>query len=516
MTRYARYRAPRHDGGLLVDPPRETLRGLVLENQQTRAASLRSLEFAGVSGTALAESARSALLAAARVTGDPASPLVLSGHQPELFHPGVWFKNFLLASLVREIGASGVHLRIDSDLCRTVSVRVPSGPRDSPRAMGVAYDRASAPFPYEERRVLDHDTFRSFPRRVADALAEWIDQPLVEVCWPAALEAAAITGNLGDALSESRCYAEERWGVHNPEAPLSAVCDAEPFRRFAIELLLRAERVRAAYNGALGDYRHAHKLRNPAQPTPDLAEQAGWIETPLWVWTHDDPRRRALWARVAGEEIELGDGAHAIGRLDASPDLALEQLEGFRKRGVKLRSRALLTTLYCRLIVGDLFLHGIGGAKYDQVTDDLSRRLLGVALPPHATATATLWLPLDREQRTNESPRGLKQRLRELRYHPENFVDPDDSAAAEWAQKKAGWVTEPKTPHNAATRHREIEAANLKLAARLESERKETERRITESLRNEQSAAMLDSREYAFCLFPEAILRERLTSLANI
>ena len=37
--------------------------------------------------------------------------------------------------------------------------------------------------------------------------------------------------------------------------------------------------------------------------------------------------------------------------------------------GIRLRPRALTTTMYLRLAMGDLFLHGIGGAKYDQLTD---------------------------------------------------------------------------------------------------------------------------------------------------
>ena len=31
--------------------------------------------------------------------GEPTGPLVVTGHQPELFHPGVWIKNFAAAGI---------------------------------------------------------------------------------------------------------------------------------------------------------------------------------------------------------------------------------------------------------------------------------------------------------------------------------------------------------------------------------------------------------------------------------
>ena len=66
-------------------------------------------------------------------------------------------------------------------------------------------------------------------------------------------------------------------------------------------------------------------------------------------------------------------------------------------RGIRLRTRALITTLFARLFLGDLFLHGIGGAKYDQVTDLLVERFFGVKPPGYMTLTATLRLPIASE-----------------------------------------------------------------------------------------------------------------------
>ena len=80
-----------------------------------------------------------------------------------------------------------------------------------------------------------------------------------------------------------------------------------------------------------------------------------------------------------------------------------------RTAGVKIRSRALITTLWARLVLGDLFLHGIGGAKYDQVTDLLIERFFGLPAPGIMVMSATLHLPIARPAAAAGSARGHRR-----------------------------------------------------------------------------------------------------------
>ena len=61
---------------------------------------------------------------------------------------------------------------------------------------------------------------------------------------------------------------------------------------------------------------------------------------------------------------------------------------------MKVRSRALTNTLFARLFLSDLFIHGIGGGKYDELTDDLIRRFYGIEPPEFLILSATRLLPL--------------------------------------------------------------------------------------------------------------------------
>lgn len=517
MADYQQYRAPATNDTALVDPPWPRQRAQLAEPPEPASITIGGLDLG-----ALRSTARTGLLAAAKAYTSayadtqtpPTGPVVLSGHQPDLFHPGVWFKNFALHTLAESTGGVGVHLLIDSDLCRAASIRTPTGSIASPCLESVSYDRALAARPYEERAIEDGALFASFADRLSEAVEPLIPEPLARDLWRFAESTRERSGNLGRVLSEARHRLERAWGSTTLEAPSSLVCDAPEFRRFAAELLLRAGDSAQAYNAALAEYRAAHHLRNAAQPLPDLATEGPWVEAPLWVWSDNEPTRRPLWARAGSSGLTLSDrnGWSAEGPADAEG--VAGWLGELRAAGVKLRSRALVTTLYCRLVLADLFLHGIGGAKYDQVTDRFSARLLGAAPPPHATLTATLRLPLDHDAPSPHDRERLVQHLRDLRYHGERHLSDDASPEAlQLATNKRAWVKDRSA--DPARRHAAITSANRRLFDTLAGEYEQTLRDLSRVDARLRDAAILDSREHSFCLFPADDLRERLLRLSQ-
>ena len=45
--------------------------------------------------------------------------------------------------------------------------------------------------------------------------------------------------------------------------------------------------------------------------------------------------------------------------------------------------------MFARLAVADLFIHGIGGAKYDELTDAIGERFFGIQLRPYMVVSGT-------------------------------------------------------------------------------------------------------------------------------
>src|SRR5690606_31457767 len=90
------------------------------------------------------------------------APLVVTGHQAELFHPGVWLKNFYAAKVARECGGTAINLIIDSDLCRSTAIRIPSGSGNNFHSEMVPFDQALFEMPFEERHIADRSLWASF------------------------------------------------------------------------------------------------------------------------------------------------------------------------------------------------------------------------------------------------------------------------------------------------------------------------------------------------------------------
>ncbi|MCA9234920.1 MAG: hypothetical protein KDA44_05590 [Planctomycetales bacterium] len=525
------YRAPQQDGGCVSIPAWSTLPALI---DGAAAHSPGDVEILGQPLAELQRTARAELLTAAQayVAGyaagvrgvAPDRPLVVVGHQPELVHPGVWLKNFAAAELARQSGGTALHLVIDTDSAHSPTTRVPTGPVTDAAINSVAFDSPHMPMAWEQRRISDAGLWDSFGDRVGTALESLGVNPFIRDWWPRVLERSAATGSPGLAMAQARHLTELAWGAETLELPQSTVCQSGAFRRFACHLVAHLPRFSAAYNEALAAFRRRHGIRNHAQPMPNLADDGEWLEAPLWLWSNDDPTRRALFARQRGDAIELTDRDRFCECLplsaDGDPAEAIGLLGGWESRGVKLRSRALVTTLFARLALADLFIHGIGGARYDEVADRLSREFFGIDPAPYAAISGTLRLPIKHQRATESDVRSLNRQLRDMEFHPEKFFDPielpaaEERQAAEWRAAKREWISTAKTPQNARERHLAIAEANRRLTGLLLPLRQETERRLAAARSRLRTTAVLESREYAFCLFPREQLRGFLLDFA--
>ena len=76
-----------------------------------------------------------------------AKRLVVGGHQPELFHPGVWFKNFLMFEIGKRTNSIGLQVIIDHDVARSDALRVPLCSTTSTTGAFSEFAQRSIPLP---------------------------------------------------------------------------------------------------------------------------------------------------------------------------------------------------------------------------------------------------------------------------------------------------------------------------------------------------------------------------------
>jgi hypothetical protein len=520
-------RAPAADGAVVAVPPLNVAGDLLADNARRLDAFSRSgAEVLGVPGAELRRQAARAAADAARDylarSGEPLPTrgpggLLLAGHQPELFHPGVWVKNFALAGLARAHGRTALNLVVDNDTLKSVALRVPA-PADTAHLATlrtIPFDHWAGEIPYEERHIADPAFFASFPDRVLEVLQGWGYESLLPGFWAEVLRVAGRTPLVGQCIAAARRCVERAWGCHNLELPVSVLCHTAPFRRFACHLLAELPRFHPIYNAALHDYRTRNHVRGRNHPVPDLAAEGDWLESPLWGWRSGQPRRGRLFSRATPRGVELRAGNEPWPTLPpprGHPDEAVAALGELESRGFKVRTRALTTTLFARVFLADLFVHGIGGGKYDELTDEIVRRFWGALPPGFLVLSATLWLPPARAERDDAAAllRRESLELRDLHWNPQRHLGDGqaDRALRELARKKADWAA--REPATAPERRRRFEVLR-ELTDALRRPLLPRERRLADGLEALRLRAagqeVLRRRDYAFVLYPESSLR---------
>lgn len=504
-------RAPREHGKALIIPSRSEIPSVWADN----LSLLNGHEFSiqGKSISSIRENARQHLISEASkytsqyrdVSNFASTNIILSGHQPKLFHPGVWFKNFALSSLGKQLSATPINMIVDNDLCELSSVAVPkSVSMTEATTESIAYDTPGKNLPFESREILDHNLFRSFADRLDQSINPTITRPLVHQLWKNTEEFIDPANRLGNTIAAARHQLEGQYGLQTLEIPLSIICQSLEFSEFVAEILLKIEDFQKVHNDSLNEYRAVHRIRSNSHPVPSLNQIDNWFETPFWIWSEESPIRRALYVSRNKNRLVLSNRHDIEFQLDGVR--LADQLIEVAERQIAIRPRALMTTMYSRMILSNLFIHGIGGAKYDQLTDAIIRKFWDCEPPEFMTITATMKLPFEFERVSEADLVRNRQQLRELRFHPEKHISTPDKNAMDLIATKKSWIDQLQPSGRNKQRHDAITHCNDELqhyvseqAARIQLQQEQIRSLLSRS-------RILDARNYSFCCFDEGLV----------
>jgi hypothetical protein len=350
--------------------------------------------------------------------------------------------------------------------------------------------------------------FSSFPGRVSEILGGAVADPLLQDFWPRATRRRGEVAGVGLRFALARREIEASWGVTNLEVPLGAVCQSESFLWFASHLIAQLPRYQAIHNQCLARYRAVHHIRSRHHPVASLGRVDDWLEAPFWVWRAGQPRRRALLARQRPRVVELRIAGEpdVLTTLPLTPEgaacCAVERLRDLPARSIRLRTRALTTTMFARLVLGDMFIHGIGGAKYDELGDAIIRRFCGLEPPGFLTLSMTLRLPLPTQPVQPDDLPAVDRDIRDLTFNPDRHLhEPFPEELRRIVEAKRAAIAGPVTSRRErAARARAIRRYNDAMQRWVQSIRgdlADRRRAIREGLRSNRIAR---SREFASVL----------------
>lgn len=442
-------------------------------------------------------------------------PVIVIGHQPAFYHPGVWAKHVVARRLADAWGGVAVNIVVDNDAPRDTTIAVPSVAPDRVSTTRVSFAEIPHGFAYEQLGRWDGEQVARFQAALREAMGSRYDDAMLPRFFEGVAQAKG--GDWVDQVVEGRRAMESTLGVSLVDHRVSgAWCSP-----LLIDMLQHAKAFAQSYNRALVHYRQRYNVRGGQRPIPDLHIEAERCELPVWIYRANEARRRLLVHR-ADDTIVLYADDEPVGEAHVSAwgcdDRGAALIDGLN--GWRLRPRALALTLWARLLLADFFIHGIGGAKYDRITNEIISDYYGREAPYMGCVSGTLHLDLPLPDACRSHVSCARRQARDLRFNPQRHLSLNERLAP-LVERRERAVASAQTLKVQARRDRaarrrafqEIRSAN---AAILETEREaltRAERAIEAANERDRQRLIAQNREYFFGLYPQRLLEQLMDAL---
>jgi hypothetical protein len=327
--------------------------------------------------------------------------------------------------------------------------------------------------------------------------------------------------NLGEFLGLARRLYEQEIEPAYLEIPFSQICDSDEFLSFFLEITKNIESFSKIYNNKLNEYRKLFKIRNRAQPSLNLIIKENLIEAPFWIWKEGDQRRKIFILGEKEKKYLYNDSYGKIFLIEKDSLKSLSSLKAFLKeKKLMIRPKALLLTLYNRLFISDLFIHGLGGAKYDLVTDEIIREFFKVEPPHFLVASCTLYLNFKSSPKASDFKiSALKKKIRDLEFNPERYINElpltkkEKIQIGELVEKKTELIKKIKgvsSPIEKRKISEEIKVISNFIVEKIIPLKYELDEKIEKEEEKIKQAKVYTFREFPYCFFSAKTLRDLL------
>jgi hypothetical protein len=291
-------------------------------------------------------------------------PVIMSGHQPILFHMGLFFKSKMLAAIAGDTGGTGVHVVVDTDEGDGGTIVWPKVTKDVLEIKRTSLVAESLP------AGTIYGAQRLAPAQQIAELFEEIESDIRQSNLPEVAERVKRARSVYTALANqpvSVAHTIARWSVsacRHLEVLLSDLIMKTRLGEVVRQLVGNGVHFAQVYNATLDEHRLEHRIDNKANPFPNLKVNDAGYELPLWAI--EQGVRKPVYVNDRGMASGVKDDLYA--------------------------PRGSITTLLLRGYCSDTFIHGLGGKRYDTFVDRFAQRYWGVALPKFVVASETRYL----------------------------------------------------------------------------------------------------------------------------
>ncbi|MCX7999492.1 MAG: hypothetical protein N3A69_11175, partial [Leptospiraceae bacterium] len=276
-----------------------------------------------------------------------------TGHQPDIHHPGILTKDIVLHHLL-DSNSVGIHFIVDTDYFEFEYFYPIRNHKNAELMQFSAHSHST----FEGEKVSDckRTELISILRSQKDELKYFVNEKILEQVqrylqyYIEKIEADQLLHDVNEEVQSEFLNSQ---GLKIYKIPVSKLIKTEAFLIYVDLIRKRQKEFMEIHNRALEKYRKEHKIKNHAQPLPNLGEN----EMPFWDYRNHE--------RVCFSVNELP---------------------------VYVLPRAVTLTLFLRIFLCDFFIHGTGGARYEQICEQLALEFFKIEACPYRIATATMHL----------------------------------------------------------------------------------------------------------------------------
>jgi hypothetical protein len=317
-------------------------------------------------------------------------PVIMTGHQPIFFHPGLWAKSLAASVLAQAVGGVACQKITDTAIGLEILHYLPevetggqsrrkpleffSSKDGQEMVKTMPYAFLGAPEKAALQKILEEGKLNA-PADVRENLKFYEDRLTVGLreCKTWDDYHIYILKILDELSGTQRLYFQG-----------SKFWSSEPFQEFVAHWLMNLPAMTDAYNHSLDEYRALHQIKHELTPSPNLKFEDWWFELPFWG-LNKYHQRHSLWAKSDGDRMILrmkgSDGNYSISSKDFVRELKALPIQFWPK--------ALPQTLFCRLYLCDYFIHGVGGGLYEQVNNLFWEKVFKTKPADYGVVTAT-------------------------------------------------------------------------------------------------------------------------------
>jgi hypothetical protein len=397
----------------------------------------------------------------------PASRLIATGHQAQLWHPGILAKDIATDLAGERLSAQRLHLTVDQDTNDAWRLEVPYRECDELKVRPVLLAEQKQNVPTGFQPPAD-------PSQLRERLVS-LDSPLTAVI-AQALGDLPPCESLAEQVAVILAKLKQSYAGNIPLMMVSDLAGLGLYESIVSRMFHDAHRCATAYNQAVAKF--------PGSGMTPLVVNRELVELPLWAAAWGRPRRRVF--------VDLAD---------AKPLFVYEDGEAIDTGAVKLLPRALLLTAVMRSGFCDLFIHGTGGLVYDQVTEAWWRDWAGEELAPMAGATADVHIDLG----APVADRAELDRAVWRRHHLPHNLDRELGLDNDTVQQKRELITHMDDDRDRVRRReafKKIHQINDELAGQHTDVLEAAERDLCLAQTGVKNARIARRRDWCFALYP--------------